>query len=169
MRYVLRHKRSRRRVIENYQRELTTAEMDGDLYYAYINDQGQVETGCVEHPAWHMVLPDSKARSHYSGIYLGEEKGELFLLYVCFEAMRNRYLLGAVYFFPGKQEEVICSASHGRLHYAPFELEGRLYLCARMRDVREEEKICLFRRENGHFLPVWAPDRPVSMTVRHQT
>ena len=47
MRYVLRHKRNRRRVLENYQRELTTVEVDGDLYYAYINDQNQVEAGCV--------------------------------------------------------------------------------------------------------------------------
>ena len=62
MRYVLRHKRNRRRVLENYQRELTTVEVDGDLYYAYINDQNQVEAGCVEHPSWHMILAEGKAR-----------------------------------------------------------------------------------------------------------
>ena len=56
MRYVLRHKRNRRRVLENYQRELTTVEVDGDLYYAYINVQNHVEAGCVEHPSWHMIL-----------------------------------------------------------------------------------------------------------------
>ena len=154
MRYVLRHKRNRQRVIENYQRELTTAEMDGDLYYAYINDQGQVETGCVEHPAWHMVLPESKARSHYCGLYLREDKGELFLLYVCFEAMRNRYLLGALYFFPGKQERIICAGSRGKIHYAPFLLEGKLYLCAKIREEKGDEKICLFRREERGFVPV---------------
>ena len=94
MRYVLRHKRNRRRVLENYQRELTTVEVDGDLYYAYINDQNQVEAGCVEHPSWHMILAEGKARSHYGRLCLGEERGALFLLYDCFESMQNRYLLG---------------------------------------------------------------------------
>lgn len=154
MRYVLRHKRNRRRVLENYQRELTTVEVDGDLYYAYINDQNQVEAGCVEHPSWHMILAEGKARSHYGRLCLGEERGALFLLYDCFESMQNRYLLGVLYFFPTRQEKIICTSSHGKLHYAAFGLDKKQYLCVSARDAQGEEVIRLFRREKRDFVPV---------------
>ena len=57
-------------------------------------------------------------------------------------------------FFRPDRKKIICTSSHGKLHYAAFGLDKKQYLCVSARDARGEEVIRLFRREKRDFVPV---------------
>ena len=149
MRHVIKWSRGRKIVLENYQRELTTAETEHDLYYAYINEADQVEIGSAECPAGHMILGEDDARAHYCDLRLEYAGTEIFLLYNCYEGMKNMYILGALYPFHGRREEILCTSSR-KMPYHAFWLAGDFYLCVR----RGEEGLRLLKKERGKFLCV---------------
>lgn len=131
----------------NYKREWAEVETEHDIYYAYINTENQVEIRSAKTLARCMILGEGKARSNYASLTLECVEKEIFLLYTCYEAMQNVYLLGAVYPFPGKREEVIYTGSRKRICYGTFWLEDEFYLAMKL----ENESVKIMKKGCGRF------------------
>lgn len=130
MEYRLRTKH-RKNVPPNYKKEWTEIETDQDIYYAYINLENQVEIRSAKTLSRCMTLAEGTARSNYGSLKLECAGGEVFLLYTCFEAIRNTFFLGAIYPFAEKREEVLYVGGRKPIYYGPVWLGNDFYVAVR--------------------------------------